>query len=57
MLEIIFKHWKTGEELTVFGKIIDTYNNPGSDRLVIQDEDGQFQDIIKSTIVEIKEWT
>jgi len=56
MLEIIFKHWKTGEELTVFGKIIDTYNNPGSDRLVIQDEDGQFQDIIKSTIVEIKEW-
>lgn len=57
MLEIIFKHWKTGEELTVFGKIIDTYNNPGSDRLVIQDEDGQFQDIMKSTIVEIKEWT
>ena len=57
MLEIIFKHWKTGEELTVFGKIIDTYNNPGSDRLVIQDENGQFQDIIKSTIVEIKEWT
>lgn len=57
MLEIIFKHWKTGEELTVFGKIIDTYNNPGSDRLVVQDEDGQFQDIIKSTIVEIKEWT
>ena len=56
MLEIIFKHWKTGEELTVFGKIIDTYNNPGSDRLVIQDEDGQFQDIMKSTIVEIKEW-
>ena len=57
MLEIIFKHWKTGEELTVFGKIIDTYNNPGSDRLVVQDENGQFQDIIKSTIVEIKEWT
>lgn len=57
MLEIIFKHWKTGEKLTVFGKIIDTYNNPESDRLVIQDEDGYFQDIIKSTIVEIKEWT
>ena len=57
MLEIIFKHWKTGEEITVFGKIIDSYNNPGSDRLVIQDEEGQFQDIIKSTIVEIKEWT
>lgn len=53
MVEITFKHWKTEKVLKALGTIV--FNNPGSDRLVLKNTEGSFEDIIKSTILEIQE--
>lgn len=53
MAEIVYKHWKKGNTLSVKGVIIDTVR-PESDRIVVKTEDGKYEDIIKSTIIEIK---
>jgi len=55
MLEVVFKHWKTEEQLKAVGTIV--FNNPQSDRLVLKDITGKLQDILRSTIVEIKEYS
>jgi len=47
-----YKHWKTGAVLMASGKVV--YDNPQSDRLVLQKPDGSHVDIIKSTIIERK---
>ena len=47
-----YKHWKTGAELLASGKVI--HDNPESDRLVLQKDDGKHVDIIRSTIIERK---
>ena len=52
MVEITFKHWKTQKTLKTLGTIV--FNNPGSDRLVIKNTEGNLEDIIKSTILEIR---
>jgi len=48
-----FKHWKTGEILEVKGEIPTTLNNPKSDRIVILNSKGWYEDIIKNTIVSV----
>ena len=53
MVEVVFKHWKTGKELSVKG-IIMNWVNEQSDRIVVKKEDGVYEDIIKTTIKEIK---
>jgi len=53
MVEITFKHWKTQKALKTLGTIV--FNNPESDRLVIKNTEGNLEDIIKSTILEIRE--
>ena len=47
---IRYKHWKTGAELIASGKII--HDNPESDRLVLQKDDGKYVDILRSTVIE-----
>jgi predicted acetyltransferase len=53
MVKILFKHWKTGTVLEVMGSI--RHDNPQSDRIVIEQPDGTFEDIIKETIISIEQ--
>jgi hypothetical protein len=51
-----FKHWKTGEMKTIEFKDAAVPANPKSERLVVWNETEQkLEDVIKSTIVEIRE--
>ena len=51
-----FKHWKTGETKTIEFREADVPANSGSERLVVWNETEQkLEDVIKSTIVEIRE--
>ena len=51
-----FKHWKTGEIKTIEFRDADVSANRGSERLVVWKETEQkLEDVIKSTIVEIRE--
>ena len=51
-----FKHWKTGEIKTIEFREADVPANPSSERLVVWNETEQkLEDVIKSTIVEIRE--
>jgi hypothetical protein len=54
MVKVTFEHWTTGEHLTVVGHIF-RHMNESSEWMVIQKEDGSFEDIIKTTIVSIEE--
>ena len=51
-----FKHWQTGEMKTIEFRDADVPANPSSERLVVWNETEQkLEDVIKSTIVEIRE--
>jgi hypothetical protein len=51
-----FKHWQTGEIKTIEFRDADIPANPSSERLVVWNETEQkLEDVIKSTIVEIRE--
>jgi len=51
-----FKHWKTGEMKTIEFSEANVPENPRSERLVVWNETEQkLEDVIKSTIVEIRE--
>jgi len=54
---ITFKHWKTGEEITIRYREVDwVHNDERSDRIVVFNEDtGKYEDILKETIVDISE--
>ena len=53
-VKVIYKHWKSGNELSVTGKMV-SWMNENSERIVIEKETGEFEDIIKETIVSIQE--
>ena len=51
-----FRHWQTGEMKTIEFRDADVPANPSSERLVVWNETEQkLEDVIKSTIVEIRE--
>ena len=51
-----FKHWKTGEMKTIEFREANVPTNPNSERLVVWNETEQkLEDVIKSTILEIRE--
>ena len=54
MITIKYKHWKTGQELEVTGVLPDSLNNSASDRLVVEMQNGQYQDIIKTTVISME---
>ena len=53
--KIVFKHWKTGEELERTGIWHNNLNNPSSYRYVLETNPGKFEDIMKNTVVSIEE--
>ncbi len=54
MITIKYKHWKTEQELEVTGVLPDSLNNSASDRLVVEMQNGQYQDIIKTTVISME---
>jgi hypothetical protein len=55
MIELIYKHWTKGHELRVIGTMPKEYNNESSSRFVIEKEDGTLEDVIKETVIRIRE--
>jgi len=55
MIEVIYKHWTKGHELRVIGTMPKEYNNEESSRFVIEKEDGTLEDVIKETVIRIKD--
>ena len=51
-VKVKFKHWKSGKELEVTGTIAEWVNEQ-SDRIVVEKETGEYEDILKNTIVSI----
>jgi len=51
---IVFKHYKTGEKLTVIGTLPKELNHPQSERYVVR-SGTQLVDVIKSTVLSIDE--
>jgi hypothetical protein len=50
------KHWKSGEVKTIEFRDAEVPANPNSERLMVRNETEQkLEDVIKSTIVEIRE--
>ena len=50
------KHWKSGEVKTIEFRDTEVPANPNSERLMVWNETEQkLEDVIKSTIVEIRE--
>lgn len=54
MVRVVYKHWKTGDVLEVVGDMPQELNNGSNDRLVILKEDGQFEDVIKETVIRVE---
>ena len=54
MIKIKYKHWKTKQEMEVTGLLSDRLNNSASDRLIVQMQNGQYQDIIKTTVISME---
>jgi hypothetical protein len=54
MVKVIYKHWKTGEVLEVVGTMPQELNNGFSDRVVVKTESGDFEDVIKETIIRVE---
>lgn len=57
MIKVTYKHWKSGKLLEVIGTMPEQYNNGISDRILVQKPDGSFEDVIKTTIVRVEEWS
>jgi hypothetical protein len=51
------KHWKKGTTLEVIGTMPPELNNGNSDRLVVKTLDGDFEDVLKSTLIRIETHT
>ena len=54
MVEVIYRHWKKDEILSVKGELLDAVRTE-SDRIVVRTEDGKYEDVLKNTIIDIKE--
>ena len=53
-MKITFKHYKTGEKLTVVGVLPPELNHPQSERYVVR-SGFTLVDVIKTTIISIEE--
>ena len=54
MFKITYKHWKRDETLEAIGTIPKELNNSNNDRLVVKLDSGQFEDVLKSTLISIE---
>ena len=54
MVKVIYKHWTKGTTLEVEGVLPKELNNGNSDRLIIMKSDGNFEDVLKSTVIRVE---
>ena len=54
MVRVIYKHWTKGNTLEVEGVLPKELNNGNSDRLIIMKSDGNFEDVLKSTVIRVE---
>ena len=54
MVRVIYKHWTKGTTLEVKGVLPKELNNGNSDRLIIMKSDGNFEDVLKSTVIRVE---
>lgn len=54
MVRVVYKHWTKDKQLEVVGEMHEAYNNSASDRLIVQKEDGSFEDVLKSTVIRVE---
>lgn len=50
---ITFKHYRTGENISMNGILPEVYNPENSDLYVLMKQDGTLEDIRKESVVEI----
>ena len=55
MIKITYKHWSKDKVLEVTGTMPTRLNNNHNDRLVVQKPDGDYEDVIKETVISIED--
>ena len=55
MIKITYKHWTKDKVLEVVGTMPPELNNGSSDRLIVQKPQGDYEDVIKNTVIMIEE--
>lgn len=54
MIKVIYKHWKKNETLEIIGTMPENLNNVLSDRFVVKISDGEYEDVLKDTVIRIE---
>ena len=55
MVKITYKHWSKDKVLEVTGTMPTRLNNNHNDRLVVQKPDGDYEDVLKNTVIKIED--
>jgi hypothetical protein len=55
MVKITYKHYTKDQVLEVIGTMPTRLNNNHNDRLVVQKPDGDYEDVIKNTVISIED--
>ena len=55
MVKITYKHYAKDIVLEVIGTMPTRLNNNLNDRLIVQKPDGDYEDIIRNTVISIKD--
>ena len=55
MVKITYKHWSKDKVLEVTGTMPTRLNNNHNDRLVVQKPDGDYEDVLKNTVITIED--
>ena len=55
MVKITYKHWSKGKVLEVTGTMPTRLNNNHNDRIVVQKPNGDYEDVLKNTVIKIED--
>ncbi len=55
MVKITYKHWSKDKVLEVTGTMPTRLNNNHNDRIVVQKPNGDYEDVIKNTVIKIED--
>ena len=55
MVKITYKHWSKDKVLEVTGTMPTRLNNNHNDRIVVQKPNGDYEDVLKNTVIKIED--
>ena len=55
MVKITYKHWSKDKVLEVTGTTPTRLNNNHNDRIVVQKPNGDYEDVLKNTVIKIED--